>query len=285
MLPLDPSAPEYGWQKIIYLAVPLSYFWDENQTDVCRLIAKLPVNLELGLDWMALDYYWPSKQKETRRLFAGRNLTVHMPFMGLAPATPDPMAAEAALTRLRQAVKTALALQSSRAVLHLGYDYRFDRDREKFITLFCQRMAPIIAGLTAGGCQPVLENVFEPDPSLLLEIRRRFCDMGQYNVGFCLDVGHALAFSSTDLPQWWEAFAPWLREMHLHDNPGYDDLHQAIGSGKVDFAYLGQVVNGMRPGPQFTLELRDEASFWQSLYALHQLWGPATVINNNESQT
>jgi sugar phosphate isomerase/epimerase len=277
MLAVNPSAPEYDWQKIIYLAVPLSYFWDEEQAHIQPALAQLPVNLELGLDWITLDYHWPAKQKEIQQLCAGRGLSVHMPFMGLAPGTPDPVAAEAALVRLRQAVKPALALKSSRAVLHLGYDRRFDRDSEKFVTLFCQRMVPVIAALAEGGCQPVLENVFEPDPSLLLRVRQRFYDMGHYDVGFCLDVGHALAFSATDLPRWWEALAPALREMHLHDNPGYDDLHQAVGSGKVDFAYLGQIVGSIQPPPQFTLELRDEASFWQSLRTLHQIWGPAKI--------
>jgi sugar phosphate isomerase/epimerase len=88
-------------------------------------------------------------------------------------------------------------------------------------------------------------------------------------------VGHALAFSATDLPHWWEACQSWLMELHLHDNSGQDDLHQAIGSGEVDFSYLGRMIKNIAPTPQFTLELRDEASFWQSLRALHELWGPA----------
>ena len=61
--------------------------------------------------------------------------------------------------------------------------------------------------------------------------------------------------------------------MHLHDNPGHDDLHQAIGAGVVDYGFLGQALKAQIRKPVITLELRDEESFWQSLRILHQLWG------------
>ena len=277
--PLNPG----GWANAIYLCMPMSYFWDNEQAYIASLVRALPVNLELGLDWRALDECWPAHQHELPELVKERKISVHMPFMGLAPGSMDPKVAGTALERLSHAGRIAVALKAEKAVFHLGYDPRLDRDSGQFIETVSRHLAPVMEELQKSGCLPVIENVFEPDPAVLLAVRREATRLTGKKVGFCLDVGHALAFTPTPLREWWQAFEPFLMEMHLHDNPGHDDLHQAIGSGQVDFAYLGRALKNRQQMPQFTLELRDEPAFWQSLRMLDRLWGPADKMVSNVS--
>jgi sugar phosphate isomerase/epimerase len=264
-----------GWSKIVYQCLPLDYLFGGERAYYRRLIAHAP-NLELGIDCRALDKIIPRHLAKIQELLGFKRVSVHMPFYDLHPAALDARIAAVSLRRLRQAADAALKLGARQAVFHLGFDPRLNRNIPQFIDLYCQRTLPVYQQLQIAGCVPVIENVFEPTPEVLLMARKRLQETSGALVGICLDVGHATAFNSTSLQCWWQACAPFLREMHLHDNLGDDDLHQAIGSGVVDFSLLGgELAKPHIPMPQFTLELRDEESYWQSLRALQQLWGPA----------
>ena len=170
-----------------------------------------------------------------------------------------------------KAADLALRLKAGQAVLHLGYDPRLHRQPEEFVRRLARSLAPMVGKLTKGGCRLVLENCFEPKPEVLLMARRALAEHGQ--VGFCLDVGHAMAFSKTSLPDWWRAMSPHLWELHLHDNDGTDDHHLPCGWGSADWDFLGRVLKEQKPRPVLTLEPHKEPHLWASLRNLERLWG------------
>ncbi len=269
--PFDPG----GWCGVVYLCLPLSHLWASRYYQ--QLVANLKLNLEIGFDCQALDELITNNFSKVRQMVGHGKLTAHMPFMDLHPGATDYKIAAVSVERLRQAAHAAIELEARRAVFHLGYDPRLNRESEYFVRQVCTRLAPIMQQLQKAGCLPVIENVFEPTPDVCLAARQNLEQATGHFVGLCLDVGHAQAFNNTSLRQWWDAFSPYLAEMHLHDNPGFDDLHQAIGSGVVDFRYLGEVVKSRGQRPLLTAELRCEEAFWASMRALQELWGPANA--------
>ena len=82
--------------------------------------------------------------------------------------------------------------------------------------------------------------------------------------GFCLDVGHLLAFAKSSWQQWLPAMLPWLGQLHLHDNAGGWDEHLAPGRGNFDFTGLVAFLKNSDLHPIVTFEPHSEADLWQT---------------------
>ncbi len=279
-LPADPGAAAAellrragegfrpAWMERVQVNLPLADLWGPYR----ELARSLPLNLELGLDARALDGMGDAELARLRGWLAGRRLTAHLPFMGLVPGSADPQVAELAGRRLRQGAEMALALGCIQAVAHLGFDHRYSYDPQDYARRAAEQLAPVARRLAEGRVRLVLENVFEAEPGPLLAAREAIVEAAGVEVGFCLDVGHALAFSRTGLAAWWEALAPHLGELHLHDNLGEGDLHLPPGWGRVDWAFLGRALGGLEEEPVLTLEPHREGHLWAGLRALGRLW-------------
>lgn len=256
-----------AWLKRVQVNLPLVDLLGRFRA----LASMSPLNFEIGLDAPALDTLTGRQMDEAAGMLEGRRITAHLPFMDLAPASVDPQVAAVAFRRLLNAADLALKLKAKQAVLHLGFDPRLHREPDEFARRLAKSLGPVVSRLAAGGCRFVLENCFEPNPKVLLLARQALAEHGQ--VGFCLDVGHALAFSQTSLPDWWQALAPHLWELHLHDNDGTDDLHWPCGWGAVEWDFLGRALKEKEPRPILTLEPHKEPHLWASLRNLERLWG------------
>jgi len=233
------------------------------------------LNLEIGLDARALDRLGPRDLAEARRLLAGRRLTAHLPFIDLVPGSIDPLVAEAARRRLLAAAQWALDLGAGQAVAHLGFHRVIHQDREAFCQRLARALTPLVERLAGGGCRLVLENVFEPEPAVNLLARQELARASGRPVGLCLDLGHALAFSDSDLEHWWRETSPYLGEVHLHDNDGSFDRHLPVGWGLVDWALVKRGLAELASPPVLTLEPHREAHLWASLRGLARMLGPA----------
>ena len=98
-----------------------------------------------------------------------------------------------------------------------------------------------------------LENVMEPDETMLLEILRQV-DSPQLKL--CLDLGHANTAASRKPPvQWLRACALYLSHVHLHNNDGVRDLHAPLDQGAMDIAGLLTELSALCPRATVTLEL------------------------------
>lgn len=259
----------FPWLEAVQVNLPLRDLLGRYRP----LVERFWFHLEVGLDPIALDTLGPADLDQARELLAGRRLTAHLPFIDLCAASPDARVAALSVERLEAAAQWALDLGAGQAVAHLGYNPFIHRDLEAFVRRFGRGLAPLTRRLAEGGARLALENTFEPGPEPLLACRAALEEAAGLAVGCCLDVGHALAFSRTALDAWWEAMAPHLFEMHLHDNDGADDSHRPPGSGRADWAWLGRRLAGLAELPVLTLEPHVEGHLWASLRGLERLWG------------
>lgn len=77
-----------------------------------------------------------------------------------------------------------------------------------------------------------LENMFEDNPKILVEISKKL--IAYENYGICFDYGHAFVYG-TDIKEWVELLAPFVKHLHINDNDLKKDLHLAVGSGLIDW--------------------------------------------------
>ena len=257
----ETSTAGSGVRERVHVAVPfrrlLTEYWD--------LVASQGLNLELGMDHEALDRFSPDRFRETARILKERGVSVsfHAPFMDLSPGSVDPEILAVTRRRFSQLASVAAIFNPLTVVLHTGWeDDRYGWVRKPWLAAATETFLRFSEELAkTSRARPVIENVYEARPDILLELFSRLDGAA----GFCLDVGHALAFSKTPLSGWLSALGQCLEEVHAHDNHGAEDEHLAAGTGMVDFPLLLDFVHQMPAMPLFTLEAHTPEGVVQSL--------------------
>ena len=177
----------------------------------------------------------------------------HAPFAELAPCAIDPLVRQVTEKRYRQAADMARELGIRRLVIHGGFVpqvYFPEWYVEQSVLFWREFLRELPDGMTVA-----LENVMEPEPSLLAEIARQVDDA---RLGLCLDVGHANTFVSHVPPlEWIAPMAPWLRHVHIHDNAGQMDLHDPLGKGVIQMERVLDEIVRLAPAATFTIENQD----------------------------
>ncbi|RLC05497.1 MAG: hypothetical protein DRH90_05770 [Deltaproteobacteria bacterium] len=231
------------------------------------------LNPEIGLDATALDRFSRADFQHVAKILQRQHptITFHAPFMDLSPGSSDPEVRKLTRHRLQQALDLVSLFNPLTVVCHPGYDAkRYGFDQEEWIQRSLETWSWLADELQALGSQLMLENVFEHHPR---EIRMLLENLDRQKVGFCLDTGHATAFSKTSLKVWIAEMAPFLRQIHWHDNNGLTDDHMGIGKGSIDFQPLLAYLNANRNAPPIiTLEPHTEENLWDSLEYLEKVW-------------
>jgi len=97
----------------------------------------------------------------------------------------------------------------------------------------------------------LLENIWEPDPSLFRNLLDR---VGSPRLKLCLDVAHANVYSKVPLKQWLTTWDKDLVYMHFSDNHGEADRHLEVGAGKIDWQTLTADLKELGLEPEVVLE-------------------------------
>lgn len=227
---------------------------------------KLGANLELGLDAASLDGMSREQMADAAARLAARKtrISLHAPFLDICPGSTDPLVLSATRERLRRFAERAPLFDPVMTVFHTGWDHRQHSFRyEEWIELTAETLSGLARELFANTRSGLaVENVFERDPDVLLDLCSRFSDE---RIGFCLDVGHARVFSDTALADWIAALGDRILEVHLHDNLGEKDDHLAPGRGNADLEPLWDYLAACEHKPLITLEGHTEADVFQGL--------------------
>jgi sugar phosphate isomerase/epimerase len=231
------------------------------------------LNPEIGLDAAALDRFTYEDFSRIAGEFRkkSRSVTLHGPFIDLNAGSPDSAIRRVTEQRFEQLLELVPLFEPKSVVCHAGYDAkRYDYFKDTWLEKSLEFWFRLASRLAANGSRLMLENVYEDGPEDILPLFEKLSD-GE--VGFCLDSGHAAAFSQSDLGVWLEVLGPYLGQLHLHDNFGNSDAHLAVGSGIIDFSkifnYLKKTADAC---PIITLEPHRETELWSSLEYLANAW-------------
>ena len=185
-------------------------------------------------------------------------LFLHGPFTEIHPSAIDHRARAFAMERLNEAYEVASALGINRMVVHTGwlpfiyFKEWYVKKGAEFWENFMRDKPP--------GFSICIENVLEDEPYMLLDLMKNIENPA---IRLCVDVGHANAMTSEEIPvaKWIEVLAPYIGHFHLHNNDGTGDSHGAFDEGSMDMReILGHISDLCAPETTLTIEARDAGS-------------------------
>lgn len=189
------------------------------------------------------------------KLACSDRFALHAPYSEIFPCAIDPMVRQVAAERFTQVITIAEGYGIRKIIVHGGYNPRiyypiwYTEQSVIFWREFVEKIP--------GNMVFCLENVFEEEPGMLLDIVQQVDDP---RIRLCLDVGHVNAYSRISVEQWLEAWAPYTAHFHLHNNDGTRDSHSPLNKGTIPMKQLLAQIDDLCPAATVTLELMDARS-------------------------
>lgn len=181
------------------------------------------------------------------------NDTLHGAFLDICVNSDDPKIFTVSDLRVHQSMEIAKEMGLKAVVFHTNYIVNF-------------RLKPYLANwlnrnesywkkiLKEYPCQKIyLENMFDDSPYLLAELAKRMEQEPRFAV--CLDTAHAF-ISGSPLNPWFDSLKPYVKHLHINDNNGKEDLHQAVGSGNFPWEAFQDWILSFQEKPSLLIEVR-----------------------------
>ena len=166
---------------------------------------------------------------ERRLLWMGcPGLILHGPFLDLNPMTYDSLVREVTMERYQQAYRAARALGAEKIVFHschMPQVYLTEGWAERTAGFFREFLKDKDEQI-----QVLVENVLEEQPEQLEELASQ---VEHPAFGLCLDLGHAHCYAQASVLEWIKRLGSYIRHVHVHDNDGQKDSHEALGRGTL----------------------------------------------------
>lgn len=241
------------------------------QRDLLNLFLQYHFQPEIGLEG---DCLWNCKPEDfsfvAKALIEnGLSCTLHAPFQDIVPGGFDQRIVDLSREKLKRAFALLPIFKPKTIVCHLGYEAnKHGSNQQRWLDTSLATWSELIGLAEDSNTRVMFENTYETEPSIH---KKLLTALGNHNIGFCLDTGHLMAFARTHWHPWLKELAPWLGQLHLHDNNGKNDQHLAVGEGIFDFQALFMDLKKTDLHPVITLEPHSERDLWLSLKNIKQM--------------
>ena len=158
--------------------------------------------------------------------------TLHGAFFDVIVFSSDSRIREIAELRIRQSLDVARRIGAGGVIFHTNQSPQLtspayingwhDKNLE-----FWSRILPDYSDIDI-----YLENMFDSSPDMLSELAAGLSSFS--NFGVCLDYAHAEVFGG-GADCWVEKLAEYVKHIHINDNDLQNDLHLAVGDGKINW--------------------------------------------------
>lgn len=232
--------------------------WSQIETSL-DLVLELGLIPEIAIKGPELDALDQGLLERIAQTFAVQNLRpyVHAPFFDLNVGALDPAVRQVSQQRLLQALSFACRLNAAVMVVHPGVDkWRYPNLGQAWLTNAKTSFQSLTEQAASAQCRLAIENIYEETPGLLVQLVE---EINSEWFGLCFDVGHWHLFGKGCIAEWFDAIAPHLFHLHLHDNHGLADDHLPLGEGVIDFLPLRNRIQQMSSLPSMTLEAHTAA--------------------------
>lgn len=241
---------------------------------VTLLMEKMPLGVEIN------DFALPLRNDGSReRAFEYWHLwresvptdvvvMVHAPFIDLVPGSLEAEIVELTARRHDEVLGIATSLGARAIIFHSGFNplVRGPEYRPQWLastTAYFARLMSQHRGFTF-----LLENMWEPDPSPLVDL---IDAINSPQLRACLDVGHVQIYGQQPPDAWVHALGVRLGHLHLNDNPGDWDQELALGTGKVPIAAVFSAIDSLGYYGTVTFETRGRDAILRSIEHLNRL--------------
>lgn len=188
--------------------------------------------------------------------------TMHGAFLDVTIHSDDPLISGASMLRVRQSMLIAKNMGLKGVVFHTGRLAGFRASH--YLRNWRERNAAFFTeiALQYPEQQIYMENMFDEAPDILAGLAEEMRDVK--NFGVCLDYAHAM-LSKCSGREWIETLAPYIRHIHINDNDRQNDLHLAVGAGKLDWQEFDHLIRQYRVEASVLVEVNGYEAQKESL--------------------
>lgn len=158
--------------------------------------------------------------------------TTHGAFFDVIVFSSDRKIREISELRIRQSLDIARKIGAKGAVFHTNHNPQLTS--ESYLKGWLDKNTEFWSKILQeySDLEIYMENMFDDSPVMLVSLAKKLSSFP--NFGICLDYAHAEVFGG-GAEKWVEAVAPYVKHLHINDNDLKDDLHLAVGDGKIDW--------------------------------------------------
>lgn len=157
--------------------------------------------------------------------------TIHSPFIDLNIASLNPALAKLSVKEIKRSIDLAGKIDSEIVVVHPGFVSFNGRGKEDIIyEIGKEGLKSIGEYAKDNGVDACIENLPNIEGFMYQDISHLNDTLVELDLPMTLDIGHAHTAGFT--PE--EIYFDSIKHIHVHDNPGDDDTHLALGEGTFD---------------------------------------------------
>lgn len=197
-----------------------------------------------------------------------RNDTLHGAFLDIAIHSSDARIREISDLRMRQSMNIAKELGIRGVIFHTNlianfYDKTY---RQNWLDTNLQYFSTLAAEYP--NIEIFIENMFDLEPDMFAAFGAAAASECPA-LHLCLDVAHA-NLSHASLEEWMAAAHPYIRHIHINDNDGHFDLHQAVGTGGINWQDFDKLMRHYQMDSSLLIETNTVARQQESLSFLEK---------------
>jgi sugar phosphate isomerase/epimerase len=190
-------------------------------------------------------------------------ISVHSPLSDVNIASYNESMRNSSISQIKNSIDIASTLEPGLVVVHPGQIPILGKKfEEKILKHSFESLKECSKYAKENDVMLCIENMPDIDGLLLKDINDLHNLVEEIDSYITLDVGHAhnMNFDVSEMFK-----SPRIRHVHLSDNDGSFDKHNAIGSGDINFELLFKELNNMDYDGIVVVEVKDPKSVAQSL--------------------
>lgn len=225
----------------------LPYLEDELKIDYCEIIHEYPLN---EIDQNIFESYLIKP-------------TVHVPISDMNISSPNKLIRNASVAEIKNSMDLANKIDANIVVVHPGkIPFLTSQFKDKILDLNYNSLKECANYANDLGLTMCVENMPNMDGYLFKDISKLDNLVNNLNVYMTLDVGHAhnCNFLPKDM-----LTSNRIKHIHLSDNDGSWDNHDALGQGTLDFEKLFKELKNINYCDILVIEVKNPKEVESSL--------------------
>lgn len=229
--------------------------------DINRLEESLSLAEEYGLGFEYNDFWSPDvlddmdKVRAMAKIYHSHKLpeliTMHGDFFDVLVFSSDRLIREISELRIKQSIEAARIIGAGAVIFHTNHNPFFKAEGYVNNWLRCNIDFWSRALEENPDISIYIENMCDDSPDMLAALAK---ELSAYdNFGVCLDYAHAAVFGK-DPEVWCKTLSPYVNHMHINDNDLNEDLHLAVGEGRIDWEQFRALITEYCPDATVLIE-------------------------------
>ncbi len=212
-----------------------------------------------------LDNETEKEQMIKKYLSFGRDCskdTLHGAFFDVCIDSIDRKIFQVSDLRIRQSMEIARKMGLRAVIFHTNYivNFRLQSYLETWLLRNEEYWRKILKDYPEQ--EIFMENMFDDAPGLLQKLAAKMADEPRFSV--CLDTAHAM-ISGSPVELWLQELKPYVSHIHVNDNDGKADLHQAVGDGCFPWEVYHTWICSFEKKPSVLIEVKEFADLKKSV--------------------